>query len=66
MCLEVHIYINSYHRWIFGSAITPLEVPEMRKFCGCADLSWESFGFSNLRKFVNFSLKREGYRQEQS
>lgn len=66
MCLEVHTYINSYRRLIFGSAMTPLEVPEMQKFCGCAYLSRESFGFSNLRKFVNFSLKRKGYRQEQS
>lgn len=41
-------------------AMTPLEVPEMMKFCGCVYLSGESFEFSNLIKFVNFSLKRGG------
>lgn len=47
MCLEVCIYINSYLRWIFVSAMTPLEVPKMQKFCGCTYLSQESFEFSN-------------------
>jgi len=46
--------------------MTPLEAPEMQKSCGCADLSSESFGFSNLRNFVNVSLKTEAFIQEQS
>lgn len=64
MCLVGHIYSYGFCRWIFNSTMTPLEVPEMQKLHGLEHLLWEVFKLSNVSKSVNYSLKRDGYRQE--